>query len=286
MDSDYYSRNQWSKGVGYSRCRTCVQEGIQSDEDGFSTARTNKATTRCTIRKNKVFAFGSFRKVYLGTYTGGDRTGQTCVAKYFRNEYAHLEDDYFERDLNAVRKTLKIVTQWNQNDFISKVIRVNVPQVWQDSQSGSKFLLEPYIEDYQKFNSNSGWVSNDRSYWGRVMQALSHYSYHISSGQFLLCDLQGGVNHLGAIISDPVIMSHNKRFGVTDLGRQGIINFFHHHRCNKFCQPEWTRPKNTCAYFERRQGTTMMFVRADDLYKYYDDDDDDTVYTAFTTYWT
>eukprot|EP01033_Poteriospumella_lacustris_P023339 gene23339-gene18514 len=269
LDSDYYSRNQWSKGVGYSRCRTCVQEGIQSDEDGFSTARTNKATTRCTIDKSSVFADGSCRHVYLGTYTGGDRTGQMCVAKYFHDEFEHLEEDYFERDMNAVQKTLKIVTQWNQNDFISKIIRVNVPQVWQDSRSGSKFLLEPYIEDYQKFNSNSGWVTNGRTFWGRVMQALSHYSYHVSGGQFLLCDLQGGVNHVGAIISDPVIMSHNKRFGVTDLGRQGIINFFHHHRCNKYCQPEWTRPKYTCAYFERRQGTTM--IRAD----YYDDDDDD-----------
>lgn len=31
-----------------------------------------------------------------------------------------------------------------------------------------------------------------RDSWGEAMQALSHFSYHKSGGQFLLCDLQGG----------------------------------------------------------------------------------------------
>ena len=37
------------------------------------------------------------------------------------------------------------------------------------------------------------------------MQALSHYSYHFSDGQRLVCDLQGG--HYGEyyILTDPVI---------------------------------------------------------------------------------
>ena len=38
-----------------------------------------------------------------------------------------------------------------------------------------------------------------------TMQALSHYSYHFSDGQRLVCDLQGG--HYGEyyILTDPVI---------------------------------------------------------------------------------
>ena len=51
------------------------------------------------------------------------------------------------------------------------------------------------------------------------MQALSHYSYHVSSGQFVLCDLQGGIYSDGAIITDPVIISRSAgTYGPTDLG--------------------------------------------------------------------
>jgi hypothetical protein len=38
------------------------------------------------------------------------------------------------------------------------------------------------------------------------MQALSHYSYHTSGGQFLVCDLQGGIYRDGVIL-DPIILS-------------------------------------------------------------------------------
>jgi len=40
--------------------------------------------------------------------------------------------------------------------------------------------------------------------WDKVMQALSHFTYHISGGEFVLCDLQGGLSSDGAIITDPV----------------------------------------------------------------------------------
>lgn len=53
-------------------------------------------------------------------------------------------------------------------------------------------LVEPYIEDFEKFNSNSGWAPVTGNLWSDVMQALSHFSYHNSGGQYLLCSLQGG----------------------------------------------------------------------------------------------
>jgi hypothetical protein len=33
------------------------------------------------------------------------------------------------------------------------------------------------------------------------MQALSHYSYHKSGGQLVLCDLQGGLTSQGAVLT-------------------------------------------------------------------------------------
>ena len=39
----------------------------------------------------------------------------------------------------------------------------------------------------------------------KTMQALSHYSYHFSDGQRLVCDLQGGYYGDYYILTDPVI---------------------------------------------------------------------------------
>ena len=47
----------------------------------------------------------------------------------------------------------------------------------------------------------------------------------------MLCDLQGGVYRDGAVLTDPVILSRNKLYGLTDLGPTGISSFFSRHVC-------------------------------------------------------
>lgn len=52
------------------------------------------------------------------------------------------------------------------------------------------------------------------------------------------------------------IMSTTGKFGPTDLGRNGISNFFHHHVCNSFCgQRGWLLPKNCQRLFAPQEGT-------------------------------
>jgi hypothetical protein len=67
-------------------------------------------------------------------------------------------------------------------------------------------LWSPFVHNWTKFNSNSGWSSSTGTEQDLVMQALSHYSYHTSGGQFLVCDLQGGIYRDGVIL-DPIILS-------------------------------------------------------------------------------
>lgn len=90
------------------------------------------------------------------------------------------------------------------------------------------------------------------------MQALSHFSYHTSSGQFVLCDLQGAVYKRSVVLTDPVIHSRNSRFGATDMGVKGIEHFFHHHHCNEYCSSGWQQPRSTHSYFPVRTGTSMV----------------------------
>lgn len=178
----------------------------------MSTARRNNASN-AEFTHNALenpFAEGAFRYVAKGKYTKGARQGQDCVCKWFKTGSVY-EETFYEADIKTAKKCIEIITAFNNEQCIDRLVQVNLPEVWQfEERSGTrwrgrKVLQEPYIQNYQKFNSNTGW-SNDGFAWGRAMQALSHYSYHISGGTLLLCDLQGGIYEDGAILTDPVIL--------------------------------------------------------------------------------
>jgi len=249
LEQDEYSANQWRKGVGNSRCRVCVQDDIHEDS-ALDAARGNNNSRSVDIDRNDIIGEGTFRVVALGRYTRGQRTGQKCVGKWFKDSRYDF-DSFVEKDQLAVETALKIINQWNRAGFIDDKVRMNVFGVWPGNM-----LVEPYIEGFVKFNSNTGWTNSSSNEWFLVMQALSHYSYHVSSGQFLLCDLQGGIYRDGVILTDPVIQSRRQTFGPTDLGPEGISTFFSRHRCNKFCTLNWSRPRDTHQYFSTFKGTS------------------------------
>uniref|UniRef100_A0A7S0ZGD2 Alpha-type protein kinase domain-containing protein n=1 Tax=Timspurckia oligopyrenoides TaxID=708627 RepID=A0A7S0ZGD2_9RHOD len=247
-----FSNNQWAKGVGVSRCTDCVERSRPATT--FRTARENNAFEAEYSRVP--FAEGAFRYVAEGTYTRGERQGERCVVKWFKSGCVY-DESFFANDIQVVDKAMEIIGQWNNARFINKRIILNRFQVWTDSR-GRKTLVEPFIDNWEKFNSNSGWVSEDETSWNRVLQALSHYSYHITGGHFVLCDLQGGLYRNGVILTDPVILSRTRQFGVTDLGAQGISSFFAKHECNEYCRNGWTQPRNPISYFDDIPGTTMI----------------------------
>jgi hypothetical protein len=232
--------------------------------DATKTARRNNAH-RATFTHDALdhpFANGAFRWVAKGVYTHGDRTGEECVCKWFKTGGV-MEARFYEKDLEACNEALTIITKWNTEGVINRMVKVNMPEVWTflegSTRAGQKVLQEPYIIEYQKFNSNTGWSDNTLP-WHRVMQALSHFSYHISNGQTVLCDLQGGVYQDGVILTDPVVLSMDQRFGVTDLGNKGISSFFYHHMCNEYCRSSWRKPPHVARYYEKKEGTTMEVV--------------------------
>jgi len=141
----------------------------------------------------------------------------------------------------------------------SKMVYLNEPEVWVDltpDSAGrkSKSLIEPFIEGtYRKFNSNTAHIDNNYD----TMQALSHYSYHKSDGQRLVCDLQGGYYNDYYVLTDPVVCSLSQEFGVTDLGAKGIENFFAHHQCNHRCQSHWKKPEAPMRRFAPVSATTF-----------------------------
>lgn len=107
------------------------------------------------------------------------------------------------------------------------------------------------------FNSNTGWTDTTMG-WAQIMQALSHFSYHVSGGNYVLCDLQGGIYRDQVVLSDPVILSRTREYGVTDLGPDGISSFFSQHDCTGYCRPSWTRPAKPVQFFAPRTSTSML----------------------------
>ncbi|KAK0646915.1 kinase-like domain-containing protein [Cercophora newfieldiana] len=261
-----YTSNQFSKGEGLSRCASCVHghnfdtaAAAPSDSGRYNNSSNATFTTSALSHP---FASGAFRFVAKGRYTTGARAGQAAVTKWFKTGTV-FESDYFTLDIKAVDKALEIVNRFNQLNIGSKTIQVNVPGVWtftSDSSprwAGTKSLTEPFIQNYQKFNSNTGWTDTTRQ-CAQLMQALSHFSYHISGGNYVLCDIQGGIYQHEVVLSDPVILSRNREYGVTDLGPEAISSFFSTHDCNAYCRPNWTLPANPVRYFQPKMGTTML----------------------------
>ena len=54
-------------------------------------------------------------------------------------------------------------------------------------EKDEKLLAEPFIgKNYIKFNSNSGWMDHNL---GLSIPAFSHYTYHISDGDYIVVDI-------------------------------------------------------------------------------------------------
>jgi hypothetical protein len=150
------------------------------------------SSTRASIDKSKIFAQGTFKIVWRGVYTQGSRAGQACVAKEFKTGSGY-EAYNFREELAIVASAQAIIDKWTEARVVNRRIMLNTPEIWADLGSGGKrALIEPFIENFEKFNSNTGWADVTGGSWSEAMQALSHFSYYSSRGRLLLCDIQGG----------------------------------------------------------------------------------------------
>lgn len=192
-------------------------------------------------------ASGSCRAAYLGKDT---QTNQPIVIKQFKGD--HLDptklDRYWREDIRASQIAQKITDQYNEDMNTSKPIYFVLPvvhhcfgDIGRPFKPCERVLIEPYLGDsYEKFNTNHGLVLQSMAQ-GLSMSTLSHFSYHISGGQYLLCDLQGVKNKDRYILTDPVICSLTEEFGITDLGEDGIRSFFANHQCTPLCGKRWLK---------------------------------------------
>ena len=101
----------------------------------------------------------------------------------------------------------------------------------------------PLYGEFEKFNSNTGWSSRV----GLLPNAFSHWTWVVSDGEHLVCDLQGYRGFPDGVLldgekrhyygfSDPAVLSRTGEYGPSDLGLKGQEAFFQKHVCNGFCR--------------------------------------------------
>jgi len=107
---------------------------------------------------------------------------------------------------------------------------------------GEVVIIEDYLMgDYVKWNSNGGWIDTLKS--DTSIQAFCHWTFHQSGGKYLFCDAQGVRQKDTYVLTDPCILSlEGSTYGVTDMGKDYIWNWFRNHKCNKYCDKSWIRP--------------------------------------------
>lgn len=241
-----------------------------------SAARTNLTSQSVSISDYKL-GEGAFRECYEGTYVGGNRNQQEAACKSFKTRFRGMENEYFADDFRIADRVIDYAEEWNEFCPNKKEITVSRGDII-SSRDGVKYLVEPYIRDFGKFTSNSGWIAPESELGWKVlaMEAFSHYTYHRSGGSLLVCDLQGRYradrhgrgqkNKSRFELSDPAICSRKRLYGPTDLGEKGIESFFCNHRCNQFCNQNgrWQKPRSPNQWFQKCSATSMFSSRMDD----------------------
>jgi len=241
-----------------------------------SAARTNLTSQNVTLHHNELLGQGAFRLCYAGTYVGGNRNSQEAVCNCFKNQYKPLETDFFRYDYQIADRAIEYAEAWNEFCEVKKEILMTKGDI--KTIGNKQYLVEPLIRYFTKFTSNNGWIASERDEGWKVlaMEAYTHFTYHQSGGQLIVCDLQGRYRHdrynsnrCRFELTDPAICSRRRTFGPTDLGEKGIESFFAHHVCNQFCHANggrtWARPRQQTEWFARSSGTSMLRTTATHL---------------------
>jgi len=234
----------------------------------------NAAVVGFDIERNP-FGKGAERLAYMFHEIGRDyrRKGKPMVAK--ETGHSNNEDrkvKFHETFCRAQRKAEDLAKEFNKAVKRSPRLRptesvLKTPDihfldcfVYEYSAAdgtGCGLLVEDYLTGkFTKYNGNNGFVrktsSDDRTidlavgkvYISDFVQAFSHWVFVQTDHQLLVCDLQGVLNEEGRHpkfeLTDPCICTKRRkgrrRYGITNIGFNGIKQFRMHHECNGVCE--------------------------------------------------
>lgn len=196
------------------------------------------------------FAQGSSQYAYKGTLLSPPTWNPDVVVKRFKYEFANYTQDC-QINIKTSRKADELAKKFNSMRVSQEEISFHIPipmklndYRYHQHSLWSQFLeqwvlVEPYIPgNFQKWLNNTGWVDHEAVGVGMgatLLPAFTHWTWVETKGELIVCDLQGVRDGNGYQLTDPAINSVSRSYGLTDLGQEGISQFFATHQCNYTC---------------------------------------------------
>lgn len=210
---------------------------------------------------DKPFAEGGSRLAFRAVVTYGSyegfSEGSQVVVKAVKGDSFRKGVRLSHADIAAQELTRRYCERFNKITRLNKKVMALSGKLVRNERGifgkdgtcflpkGDTMLLESYMHgEYEKFNSNVGWSNEELT----LPNFFSHWTWVESSGQHLVCDLQGHRGRPGGIpyrnsfyyylFTDPAVMTNSEggKYGCSDLGRKGIKKWFAKHTCNDLCK--------------------------------------------------
>ncbi|XP_048750571.2 uncharacterized protein LOC125662405 [Ostrea edulis] len=164
---------------------------------------------------------------YWGFYFARSGLSRNVLARFDR-----VVDEDLELDIEFVNEYEAKFSGYSKwNEFMMQFKDYN----HRTMTAGEHLVVEPYLHgQFQNFDRHPD----------AIMDSLSHFSFHVSKGQYLLHGLKGVRLDASYRLTVPLIHSINKDFGPRDKGMEGIKKFFINHSCTDICHG-WSKPELT-----------------------------------------
>jgi hypothetical protein len=132
-------------------------------------------------------------------------------------------------------------TKWNNNNGAVRSSRASRAPQPQRAAAGLGAIHEDDEEGDGEDEEDEDGAEDDAVRDADIPQCFSHFTWSVTDGDILVCDLQGVWNALdGFTLTDPAMHRSPRggraRKGATDKGQDGIDNFFKTHKCSALCR--------------------------------------------------
>ena len=247
----------------------------------FTQPKKDAATSIATLS----FDEGTSRRAYRAMqWKPPHKYGVKAVAKEYKDQYQWAQSDW-DTAVRLYEKANELAKGFNETMTTGRQIHIvdySIQKVTETPDNTTRPMLNEYVlvEDYlegkfEKYISNTGYVNSICCIEYVLMPAFTHWSWLHTRGDLMITDLQGVRYDDKYVLTDPCVLSMDKRFGAMDNSVIGIAMFFTSHACNSVCQalkidkqrPD-TRPieeQIIACPFEIQQSTA--YILADDYAK-------------------
>lgn len=241
----------WNKEVEFwGNCyKLIMPSSIEDLLNNSSPCVSSRVHSSLSFKWGKLpFSCGSARAAYLALFS--DESKEVMVKKSLAESKQHRKWSDYVRTLRCHR-----AAQFLAEQFVQKLRpdSVKIRYCWTDLIELTRGYCDTTVlireeligtpdSEFQKYNSNGGYYMDNASGPQQdhsVVQAFSHWTYHITNGALMIMDCQGKFiqEENCFVLTDPAVNSRHWNWDEgTNMGANGMRSFFLVHRCNSFCR--------------------------------------------------